>query len=193
MMKQIKTKRKFPEPVMMKRDGISSKIIVKLERYCGTIVVLRKKSKYLPEVSCNTKMVKRMASFGLMPEEIAFIYGVTGLQFLKAVYGSTELCKALDAGAQIADYYIRDSLFKKAAGYEVKAIKRFRHKGKVKYMPYTKHIRPDIQAIIFWLINRCPNEWKLNPGAGSAKGPKLDPEYLEKMKQIADEYMKEKD
>lgn len=66
-------------------------------------------------------------------------------------------------GMNFADDTVERSLYQRAVGYEYRDVKIFRYKGQVIYAPYTKYMPASVQACIFWLINRRPDEWSLNP------------------------------
>lgn len=66
-------------------------------------------------------------------------------------------------GMNFADDTVERSLYELAVGYEHRDVKIFRYKGQVIYAPYTKHVVASVPACIFWLINRRPEEWSLDP------------------------------
>lgn len=159
----------------------------KLSQFANSKIILRKKSKYCPKVTCETKTIERLASFGLTMVQIAYAYDVTDVQFAKAVRRSRNLRKAIERGGLIAEFNMVNSLYMKGTGYDRKEVRKFRYKNKLYCIPYTKHYPPNIQAIIFWLTNRCPDEWKKNPQARRHEPgrPKLDMEYIKKLREIA--------
>lgn len=166
----------------------------KLYKIKNSKVVLRKNRKYLPQVVCDTSMVERLASLGLTPKEIAFVFGITEVQYSEAVRQNPELASASETGRLKAEYFVRRSLFKAATGYYKKEFHRYRYKQKIYREPYMKYIPPNVEAIIFWLTNRRPEEWKRNPGSRYGTGtyrPKLGMDFVSKLKEIADDYRKE--
>jgi hypothetical protein len=65
-------------------------------------------------------------------------------------------------GMNFTDDTVEHSLYQLAVGYDHHDVKIFRYKGQVIYAPYTKHVVADVEACVFWLINRRPNEWNAN-------------------------------
>lgn len=70
--------------------------------------------------------------------------------------------EALKRGKEVADATVEDRLFKRATGYSHEAVKIFMPAGASEpvYAPYTEHVPPDTTAMIFWLKNRRPAQWR---------------------------------
>lgn len=66
-------------------------------------------------------------------------------------------------GMNFADDTVERSLYQLAVGYEYRDVKIFRHRGQVIYAPYMKHVVANVEAGVFWLINRRPKEWSTHP------------------------------
>ena len=71
-----------------------------------------------------------------------------------------EFSESLKQGKEYADSLVVKSLYKRATGYEFEDIQFASFQGEIFSEKYTKHIPPDITAIIFWLKNRRPEEWR---------------------------------
>ena len=91
----------------------------------------------------SLKEVERLAQFGLIDKEIAYILGVCK-QTLNNWKKDEKFKAALAKGKLVADNKVIKSLYEKALGYT---------KGE-RYYP------ADTTAIIFWLKNRRPDLWR---------------------------------
>jgi hypothetical protein len=122
----------------------------------------------------NLKNLKEWSQNGLTDIQIAnnMGIGVSTLYEWKNKY--SEFSEALKNGKEIADLQVVNSLYKKTQGYNAQIRKNFKLK-EVKYNNDGKkiseketlvigidevHIPPDTMAIIYWLNNRMPSEWK---------------------------------
>lgn len=122
--------------------------------------------------------IKGWARNGLTNEEIAQKIGITRktLQIWRKKYPA--IGDALKEGKEAADLVIEDSLYRRAQGYTIKVMKHMKIKNivydeetrkKIKEEEEIKeyfddlHIPADVTAIIFWLKNRKPKEWRNTP------------------------------
>lgn len=72
-----------------------------------------------------------------------------------------EFLEALKASKEVADSVVERSLYERATGYERDSVKIFCDKdGNVTQVPFREYTPPDTTAMIFWLKNRKPAEWK---------------------------------
>lgn len=71
--------------------------------------------------------------------------------------------QSLKAGKAHADSKVADCLFRRAIGYDHKAVKIFNNAGESFEHEYIEHIPPDTTAQIFWLKNRRPAQFRANP------------------------------
>ena len=71
--------------------------------------------------------------------------------------------ESLKRGKGEADAKVAECLFKRATGYDHKAVKIFQKDGETFEHEYTEHIPPDTTAQIFWLKNRRPHQFRANP------------------------------
>ncbi len=73
-----------------------------------------------------------------------------------------EFSEALKIGKASADDRVERSLYNRANGYTFDAVKIFMPAGAKKpvYAEYREHVPPDTTAMIFWLKNRRPNQWR---------------------------------
>lgn len=59
-----------------------------------------------------------------------------------------------------ADRKVEKSLYERACGYSCPEDKIFNNNGVALVVPTTKHYPPDPTAMIFWLKNRQPENWR---------------------------------
>jgi nitrogen fixation protein len=62
----------------------------------------------------------------------------------------------------VADERVERSLYERATGYSHDSVKIFcdAKTGEVTQVPFIEHVPPDSTAMIFWLKNRKPAEWR---------------------------------
>lgn len=123
-------------------------------------IVLRKASRKRREVTTDPEMVERLAGYGLNEKEIADVFGITEHQFYKAMRKYSVIKQAVERGKNKTAMCVVESLFKKATGFARDEIIYTKHKGVAAAHPVKKFYPPDMKAIIFWLKNRLPMEWK---------------------------------
>lgn len=88
-----------------------------------------------------------------------FEVSVTTIKNWKAKH--PEFLAALKLPKEIADERVERSLYERATGYSYNAVKIFCNKdGEVTKVEYVEHVPPDPTAMIFWLKNRKPKEWR---------------------------------
>lgn len=72
-----------------------------------------------------------------------------------------EFLQALKTNKELADERVERSLYERATGYERDSVKIFLAKdGSVVEAPFREHVPPDSTAMIFWLKNRKPVQWR---------------------------------
>lgn len=85
-----------------------------------------------------------------------------------------DFSQALKADKAVADDRVERSLYQRAMGYEHEAVKIFQAKdgSEPLVVPYIERYPPDTTAMIFWLKNRRPAEWRDKPeGDGADEAP----------------------
>ena len=108
-----------------------------------------------------------MASKGVIDSEIAFNIGVAYSTFREWVKIHPKLSAVLKIHKQVADEKVELSLYQRAMGWEYTEETKER-KYNVDTDEYEmiltktvkKQVLPDTTAMIFWLKNRKPDEWK---------------------------------
>jgi hypothetical protein len=71
-----------------------------------------------------------------------------------------EFLSSLKAGKDVADAKVENSLFIRAFGYEYEEVKTKEEDGFTRTEKTVKHVPGDTTAMIFWLKNRRPGDWK---------------------------------
>jgi len=105
-------------------------------------------------------IAKGMCELGATDPQIAEALGVNRytLQRWRAKY--KDFCAALKIGKASADDNVERSLFERAMGYSHEEDKIFLHAGVPVIVKTIKHYPPDPTALIFWLKNRRPEQWR---------------------------------
>ena len=109
--------------------------------------------------------IEAWARDGLTNIQIAHNIGIRENTFYSWINRFPELEEALREGKEVVDIQVENALYKRALGYEIEETKTYmkdngngtqsKHIEKVK-----KHIAGDTTAMIFWLKNRKPKEWR---------------------------------
>ena len=114
----------------------------------------------------NIIRVRGWARDGLDNEQIAKNLGIVPSTLYTYALKNKELENALKKGKEVADREIENSLYKRALGYDVEEVIEEQRPDADGNMIITlkkktkKHIPPDTTAIIYWLNNRKPKEWR---------------------------------
>ena len=114
----------------------------------------------------NIIRVRGWARDGLDGQQIANNLGIGKSTLYDYITKSKELANALKKGRDVADREIENSLYKRALGYDVEEVIEEQRPDSNGVMTVTlkkvtkKHIAPDTTAIIYWLNNRKPKEWR---------------------------------
>lgn len=97
---------------------------------------------------------------GKTDKQVASIIGVSVrvIQNWKGKYPN--FLHSIRNAKQIADELIVASLFSRAVGYSHPEEKILNVDGQVERVSTTRHYPPDTKAIIYWLQNRQPTQWR---------------------------------
>lgn len=114
-------------------------------------------SKFKPEF---VKQAEKLCALGATDEDLAdfFQVGIRTISNWKAEH--PEFLQALKGGKDQADDRVERSLYQKAVGYSYDAVHFSAFQGDVTATPYRQHVPPDTTAMIFWLKNRRPEDWR---------------------------------
>lgn len=98
---------------------------------------------------------------GLTDEEISKNIGISRSTLSEWKNRFSDISDALKKGKEIVDIHVENSLLKRALGYEyIEVTKELVNGQMVAVKEVTKHIMPDVTAMIFWLKNRNPEKWR---------------------------------
>lgn len=124
------------------------------------------KSKW-EEVKNKLVLIEGWARDGLTNEQIADNLGIGKTTFYRMIKEHSELLEHLKKGKEVIDYEVENALLKRALGYkyEEKTYESIYNKELDMYTEkltkrVTKQVAPDTTALIFWLKNRKPKQWR---------------------------------
>ena len=129
---------------------------------------------YERRVQPKLALVEAYARHGLYNSEIAEKLNVPYSTFQNYIETHPELEMALDKGREAAELHVENALLKSALGYtSLEITKERKQVGEnsdgtpiFKMVPTKKvykQVPPNVQAIQYWLENRCGNRWARNP------------------------------
>lgn len=152
------------------------------------------------------EQTQKLCALGAVDEEIADFFDVSPRTLNRWKTTQPEFVQALKRGKDVSDDRVEDSLYHRALPREVEeeqAIKlkkvtygengkRLMEEERVEIVKVRKYMPPDTTAMIFWLKNRRPNDWrdvhKHEHGAAGAfdhmSPEELDQFLIEGMKDI---------
>lgn len=115
----------------------------------------------------NLLRLQAWARDGLSDEQIAHNIGITTTTLYDWKKKYPAFSEALARGKEVVDIEVENALLKRAKGYdyiettsELIADKNAKNKAVMKVTKrVTRHVPPDVKAIVFWLTNRKP-EWR---------------------------------
>lgn len=124
------------------------------------------KSKW-EDIKDKLTLIEGWARDGLTNEQIAENLGIGKTTFYKMIKEHSELSEHLKKGKEVIDYEVENALLKRALGYkyEEKTYESIYNKELDIHTErltkrVTKQVAPDTTALIFWLKNRKPKQWR---------------------------------
>ena len=116
----------------------------------------------------NLIRIESWARMGLTNEQIAKNIGVNADTFYTWLKKYPEISESIKKGKAPIDFEVENALFKRAIGYEYEEVETIIEEIDGKQRKRIKKIKkvalPETSAMIFWLKNRKPEQWrKLNP------------------------------
>ena len=106
-------------------------------------------------------LIEGWARNGLSEKQIAHNMGISYSTFREWKKKFPTFSALIKKTKEVADLEVENALFKRAVGYTVTEIKETESdKDGKKVETITKHIPGDVTAMIFFLKNRKPNEWR---------------------------------
>lgn len=106
------------------------------------------------------EQAKKLSKMGATDAEMAEFFGVaiSTLNLWKVKH--PEFSESLSIGKEIADNRVVSSLYQRAMGYSHPDVDIRVVDGQVVQTELIKHYPPDATAMIFWLKNRDPSNWR---------------------------------
>ena len=119
-------------------------------------------SKYLSNVQPKLKQIEEWAREGLIDEQIAHNLGIAPSTLYDYKNDHPELVQAIKTGKDDIDTIVENALLKRALGYShVEETEERSPTGELLLTKrVTKQMPADTTAIIFWLKNRRPKQWR---------------------------------
>lgn len=116
----------------------------------------------------NLIRIESWARMGLTDEQIAKNMGVNKTTLYDWMKKFPDISNSIKKGKAPIDFEVENALFKRAIGYEYEevetTIEEIDGKQRKRIKKIKKVALPETSAMIFWLKNRKPEQWrKLNP------------------------------
>lgn len=102
---------------------------------------------------------KLCARFGATDEDLSEFFGVSDRTIRRWKAQHPAFLEALTVGKDIADERVERSLYMRAVGFRIPAVKHFQSNGVILTEEYEEFVPPDTKAAIFWLCNRRKDRW----------------------------------
>lgn len=126
-----------------------------------------RKEKWSTHVQPRLKTIKVWKMSGVKEREICKNLGISHQTLARYKRQHRELCDVLKTGKDDAVAAVVDALYKRAVGFEYEEVETIIQKdasgkasGRARIRKITKHVVPDVIAQIFFLKNRCSEEWR---------------------------------
>lgn len=112
------------------------------------------------------KLLEAWARDGLTNEQIAHNIGIRSKTLYEWINKFSVIGDALKRGKEVVDIEVENSLLKRALGYSYDEVTKeiSKETGQlVVTKVVTKQVIPDTTAMIYWLKNRKPKQWRDKP------------------------------
>lgn len=127
-------------------------------------------------------LLEGWAKDGLTDEQIAKNIGISRVTLYDWKKKEINISNALKKGKEVIDFEVENALLKRALGYTITVEEEKLDKDGYKHtLKKDIHIPGDTTAMIFWLRNRKPNQWKNKIEVGQTDMTKVD-ELLKEIK-----------
>ncbi len=139
------------------------------------------------------EQVEKLCKLGATDKEIADFFNVHEATVNRWKESEAEFCESLKRGKLIADMNVADSLYKRATGYEHAEEKIFNNQGEIIRAQTVKHYPPDTAAVMAWLNNRRPDQFRSKQYVESEntnKNVNLEVDSIEEAEKIIAEFNK---
>jgi len=114
---------------------------------------------YRPEFIAQAKI---LCEAGATDADLADEFGVTVPTIRNWMFKYPEFFAAIKLNKPVADAQVERSLYERATGYSRECVRQQydAKAGEWVETTYIEHVPPDATAMIFWLKNRNPKEWR---------------------------------
>jgi len=106
------------------------------------------------------KQAEKICKLGATDEFLADYFDVCVATLNNWKSSHPEFLASIKKGKIEADLKVAESLYQRAIGYSHPEVKVFNNQGEIVTHDVVKHYAPDPTALIFWLKNRQPKEWR---------------------------------
>ncbi len=106
------------------------------------------------------ELAEKAGKAGLIDEQVATMLGIAVSTYYAWLKDHPEFSEALKRGMTDPAARVRMSLYQRAIGYNVPEEKVFLHEGKPVRVATFRHVVASDTALIFWLCNKLPEEFK---------------------------------
>lgn len=114
-------------------------------------------SSFKPEYA---EQAKKLCRLGATDADLADFFGVTFQTINNWKVQHPKFFESLKLSKEEADQRVEQSLFNRAMGYSCNEDDIRVVNNEIVITPTIKHYPPDTTAMIFWLKNRKPTEWR---------------------------------
>lgn len=104
--------------------------------------------------------VKKLTLAGWTDLRVAEFFGLTASALYAYKAKHPDFFESIKEWKKEADKQVERSLYERACGYYAPAVKFFQHGKEILKQEYIEFYPPDTTAMIFWLKNRQPKDWK---------------------------------
>lgn len=104
--------------------------------------------------------VTKLAKIGATDREIADFIGISPDAFYDWLANKPKFSHAINKGKSALNQRVKRSLYHRAVGYTYDEEKAFSFQGGVTKTTIKSHVAPDVNAAIFWLKNKLPDEFQ---------------------------------
>lgn len=109
-------------------------------------------------------LLEGWARDGLTDEQIAQNIGISRQTLSEWKRDYADIGDAIKKGRAPVDIIVENALFKRATGYDwEETTTEIDTNGKKHIKKITRHVPPDVGAIVFWLKNRRRDKWRDRP------------------------------
>ena len=106
------------------------------------------------------EQAEKLCLLGATDIQLADFFGVSEQTINAWKHAFPKFLESLKDGKENADNAVVRSLYRRATGYEFESEKVFCVEGSIVRAPIREFVPPSDTAMIFWLKNRKPKEWR---------------------------------